>query len=340
MRIISSAIFLLAVVAAPTWTLQQSGVTARLRGVSAVNERVIWASGSANTILRSDDGGNTWKKLTNPTPDRLDFRDVDAVSESTAYILSIGKGTLSRIYKTKDGGATWELRYANADPDAFFDAMTFWDEMHGIAVGDSVNGAFYILRTDDGGQHWTRVPPDKLPAALPGEGAFAASGTNITVLGSNVWFATGAGPRARVLRSADRGVTWQLSETPVKSGGNVGIYSIAFRDALHGVVVGGDWSKETEAVENLAITSDGGKTWQLVSEKALSGFRSVVSYVPGSKSSFVAIGPRGSDLSTDDGRTWTPIEGPGFDTFSFAPGKPIGWAAGARGAVAKLSIDR
>ena len=340
MRVISSAIVLLALAAAPAWTVQQSGVTARLRGVSAVSDRVVWASGAGNTILRSEDGGNTWAKLTSPTTDRLDFRDVDAVSATTAYVLSIGAGPLSRIYKTTDSGATWVLQYANADPDAFFDAMAFWDEQNGIVVSDSVKGAFVIFRTVDGGKTWQRVPADKLPPALENEGAFAASGTNVFVLGMNVWFGTGAAAKSRVLRSADRGVTWEIADTPLASGQSSGIYSVAFRDALHGVIVGGDYAKETEAVDNIAITSDGGKTWKLVREKALGGFRSVVKYVPGSKSSFVAIGPRGSDLSTDDGLTWAAIEGPGFDTFSFAPGRQVGWGAGARGAVGRLDVQK
>ena len=340
MRMISIALISLVFAAAPSWTLQQSGVTARLRGVSASSERVIWASGSANTLLRSEDGGATWKKLNSPTTDRLDFRDIDAVSDTTAYVLSIGNGALSRIYKTTDSGATWVLRYANADPDAFFDAMAFWDEAHGIAVSDSVKGAFVIIRTDDGGQHWTRVDADKLPPALDGEGAFAASGTNVAVFGtSHVWFGTGAAAKSRVLRSTDRGVSWQIAETPIASGKSSGIYSVAFRDALHGVIVGGDYAKEPDAVDNLAITSDGGKTWTLVREKALGGFRSVVRYLPGSRASFVAIGPLGSDLSTDDGRTWTRIEGPGFDTFSFAPGRQVGWGAGARGAIGRIDLS-
>jgi photosystem II stability/assembly factor-like uncharacterized protein len=303
--------------------------------VSAVTEKVAWASGSGNTILRTEDSGTTWMRIPSPTTDRLDFRDIDAVGEGVAYVLSIGAGPLSRIYKTIDAGATWTLQFTNEDADAFFDAMAFWDADHGIAVSDTVKGTFVIITTDNGGRTWTRVPATSLPAALSNEGAFAASGTNVTVLGANnVWFGMGAAARARVLRSADRGRTWQIAETPLASGPSSGIYSVAFRDPLHGVIVGGDYSKEAEAVDNAAVTSDGGKTWTLV--KGLRGFRSVVAYVPGSRSSFVAIGPQGGDVSNDDGRTWTALADPGFDTFSFAKGGTIGWGSGPRGTIGRL----
>ena len=332
---VAAAVVVAMAVTAPSWTPQTSGVAVRLRGVSAVSERVAWASGGGNTVLRTDDGGATWKKLANPssTPsDRLDFRDVDAVSETTAYALSIGSGTLSRIYKTTDAGATWMLQFANPDQEAFFDAMAFWDADHGIAVSDSVKGAFVIITTQDGGQSWRRVPPERLPAALDNEGAFAASGTNVTVFGqTHAWFGTGAAAKARVLHTPDRGLTWTIADTPLKAGATMGIYSIAFRDAMNGVVVGGDYSKETEAIDNAAVTRDGGKTWTLVT--GLTGFRSVVAYVPGQKTTLLAVGPQGSDLSTDDGRTWTKVDGPGFDTFSFVRGRATGWGAGARGTI-------
>ena len=152
---------------APSWTAQSSGVTVRLRGVSAVSDRVAWASGAGNTILRTDDGGTTWHTLTSPTSspgERLDFRDIDAVSATTAYVLSIGAGPLSRIYKTTDAGATWTMQFVNADADAFFDAMAFWDAEHGIAVSDSVKGAFVIITTEDGGRSWNRVPAESTAA--------------------------------------------------------------------------------------------------------------------------------------------------------------------------------
>jgi photosystem II stability/assembly factor-like uncharacterized protein len=318
----------------PSWSLQTSGVTARLRGVSAVSDRVAWASGSGSTVLRTDDGGASWKKLT-VTTDALDFRDIDAIDEKTAYVLSIGNGNASRIYKTIDGGATWTLQFRNEDPKRFLDAMSFWDADHGIVIGDSIDRRFDILMTANGGQTWTQVPAAILPPALENEGAFAASGTNIAVYGkSYAWIGLGAATRARVLQTSDRGLHWKVFDTPIKSGQSSGIFSIAFRDARHGVIVGGDYQKEKVAEDNLAITSDGGVTWKLL--KGLSGFRSVVAYVPGTKS-LVALGPSGGDYSTDDGHTWTPLGGAAVDTFSFARRQRFGWGAGARGTVGRLS---
>lgn len=332
--LISIALLLIAAVT-PQWTTQSSGVTARLRGVSAVNERVAWASGSGSTVLRTTDGGTTWQKL-KVTDDALDFRDVDAIDETTAYVLSIGNGPASRIYKTTDAGATWTLQFKNEDPKAFLDAMSFWDAEHGLVFGDSIDDKFDILTTSNGGKNWTRLATEKLPAALNGEGAFAASGTNIAVFGKNhAWIGTGAGAKARVLRTTDRGRTWQVADTPLAAGQSTGIFSIAFRDTKHGVIVGGDYTKEREAVNNLAFTTDGGVTWTLA--QGLTGFRSVVAYVPGTKT-IVAIGPAGSDYSMDDGKTWKPIEGPGFDTFSFVRGKKIGWGAGAKGTIGVLKF--
>jgi photosystem II stability/assembly factor-like uncharacterized protein len=326
---------MLVMLGTPRWTMQTSGVTARLRGVSAVSERVAWASGSGSTVLRTVDGGHSWQKL-HVTDEALDFRDVDAIDAQTAYILSIGNGAASRIYKSTDAGQTWKLQCKNDDEKAFLDAISFWDANHGIVFGDSVDKKFYILTTADGGNTWSRVPPNNLPPAQENEGAFAASGTNIALFGkSHAWIGTGAAAKSRVLRSSDGGQTWQVADTPLASGPSSGIFSIAFRDTKHGVVAGGDYTREQQALDNLAITSDGGATWTLV--KGLSGFRSVVAYVPGS-STLIAVGPSGGDYSLDDGRTWIAINGSGFDTFSFVKGKQTGWGAGAKGAIGKLTF--
>lgn len=339
-------LFLIASLATPHWVIQNSGTTARLRGASAVSDRVAWVSGSGSTVLRTADGGATWQKLT-VTTDGLDFRDIDAIDAQTAYLLSIGNGPLSRIYKTTDGGATWTQQFKNDDPKGFYDAMSFWDVNHGIVIGDSIDGQLCIMTTENGGRIWTRVRASALPPALENEGAFAASGTNIAVKGkTHAWIGTGAAPIARVLRTTDRGRTWKVSNTPLVAGSSAGIFSIAFRDAKHGVVVGGDYTKEKEAVGNVAVTNDGGVTWTLVT--GLSGYSSAVAYVPLNSQSrqtsmLVAVGPSGADYSTDDGRTWKRMDGPGFDTLSFVRSRgkawPIGWAAGTGGSIGKLLFN-
>ena len=332
MRLLTVLAALVALVTSQTsssWTVQQSGVTARLRGVSVASADVAWASGSGGTVLRTQDRGATWTRLTIPDSEKLDFRDIDAVNERTAFVLSIGPGDASRIYKTVDAGATWTLQFRNTDQKAFFDAMAFRDERTGYAFSDSVDNRFVILRTIDGGANWNRVPADALPAALAGEGAYAASGTNVAVSGDHVWIATTA---SRVLHSPDGGRSWSVAQTPLAAGESAGIFSIAFRDASHGIVVGGDYRREPEPSDG-AITSDGGRTWTLV--KGLSGFRSAVAYVPGAPQTLIAVGPSGVDTSTDGGKTWRVLPGPGFDTLSFAPRLPILWAAGQKGAIAR-----
>ena len=322
--------------AAPRWSSQKSGVKARLRGVSAVSDTVAWASGADGTVLRTADGGRRWVKLPVPGADALDFRDIDAVDAQTAFVLSIGPGESSRIYETTDAGATWTLQFTNQTRSAFFDAMAFWDAERGIAVSDSVEGEFYVLMTADGGRTWTRLPPDRFPDAQASEGFFAASGTNVAVWGSDhVWLATGAADVTRVLRSADRGETWEVAETPVPGGPSAGIFSVAFRDALHGVVVGGDYQKEFEAYDNAAITSDGGATWTRL--RGLGGFRSVVAYVPGAPTpSILAVGPLGADYSRDEGQTWTRMDILGLHAFSVSPTGARGWGVGEDGRIARL----
>jgi len=303
-----------------------------LRGVSAVSATVAWASGNNGFYLKTTDGGAKWEAATVPGAEALDFRDVDAFDADTAYLLSIGEGDRSRIYKTTDGGKNWQLQFTNRNPKAFFDAMSFWDASRGVAVSDSVDGRFVIIKTTDGGATWKEIPPEKTPPALAGEGAFAASGTCVVTQGkNNVWIGTTA---ARVLRSTDGGDTWQVATTPVQTGQpSAGIFSIAFKDANNGVVVGGDYRKEGEARDNVATTADGGRTWNLVKGPLPGGFRSAVSYAPGA-SMMVSAGPSGSDYSLDGGASWAPIAGQGYHAISFAQ-SGAGWAVGEGGRIAK-----
>ena len=318
-----------------------TGVTARLRGISAPGNGVVWASGTGGTVVRTTDGGESWKRFPVEGAEGLDLRDIDAFDENVAYALSIGSGADSRIFKTIDGGASWQTQFVNPEPEGFFDAMAFWDAERGVAVSDSIDGKFYVLRTEDGGARWTRVPPEGLPEALPGEGYFAASGTNVATWGTDrAWFGTGAAERARVARSTDGGETWQVVDTPLPAGPTSGIYSVFFLDAERGVVVGGDYRLEDEAADNAAFTDDGGRTWKLAESGGLTGFRSAVDHGPGAEGlSLVAVGPTGGDFSTDGGRTWRPFPVPrGLHAISFSRSDAALWGAGNDGIVARLAV--
>ena len=189
----------------PTLTPQQSGTTNRLQAISPIDSRVVWASGV---------GGTTWRARVVPGAESLQFRDVQGVSETVAYLMAAGVGTGSRIYRTEDGGETWSLQFENQDPNGFYDCFAFWSPDRGITMGDSVNGRFPVIRTTDG-ETWADIG-DQLPAALPGEAAFAASGTCVATQGGRrAWIATGAAERARVLTTTDGGETWAAYDTPI-----------------------------------------------------------------------------------------------------------------------------
>ncbi len=317
------------------WLPQASGVTVRLRGVSAVSSTVGWASGAAGTVLRTSDAGTTWQRLTVPGAEALDFRDIDATDARTAHVLSIGPGAASRIYQTSDAGATWTERFVNTDPQAFFDAMTFADADHGVAVSDSVDGRFVILLTANGGRTWTPVPAANLPPALPGEGAFAASGTNVAMSGpQHVWFAT---TKSRVVRSTDGGRSWTVHQTPIATGEATGIFSVAFRDTRHGVVVGGNYSQERTTGANVAVTSDGGVTWTLAPAPGVSGFRSAAVWLP-SVRAWLTVGPAGSDRADEAAGAWTPAGGDGYDAVSIHAASGTGWATGSGGRIARVTV--
>jgi photosystem II stability/assembly factor-like uncharacterized protein len=333
---LSAFILFTGITAQAQWKVQPSGTLADFRGLSAVNSSVAWASGTKGTFARTTDGGATWLASTVAGAAALDFRDVDAFDTNTAYLLSIGKGDSSRIYKTIDGGKHWRLQFTNSNPDAFFDAMAFWDRDHGIAFSDPVGGRFLIITTADGGATWNQVPAENIPAAVTGEGGFAASGTCITVQGkNNVWFGTG-GMAARVFRSTDRGKTWAVASTPIISGiESAGIFSIAFKDARNGIVAGGDYQKPSEASSSVATTTDGGQTWRL-SRSLPAGYRSSIAYVQQGKGepTLVAVGTSGSDYSVDGGVNWVSLDKENYNSVSFAGSL---WAAGPAGRIAKLA---
>lgn len=325
--------FLLTTTVAAQWQKQFINTDASFRGLSAVNQNVAWVSGTKGTVGRTIDGGETWEVIRVTDAAQLDFRDIEAFSANVAYILSIGKGDASRIYKTTDGGKTWKLQFKNEQPEAFFDAIAFWDEQHGIAMSDPVDGRFVMIRTEDGGANWKPIPPEQIPPAIKGEGGFAASGTCLFTQGkSNVWLASGGAATARIYHSTNRGNSWTVHETPILAGiESAGIFSIHFKDAANGMIVGGNYSAPNEIGKTVAVSNDGGKTWRLVENKL--PFRSGVVFVKGR---WIAVGTSGSDVSKTNGASWQKLDNENYNSVSFTK-TGIGWAAGPKGRIAKFT---
>jgi photosystem II stability/assembly factor-like uncharacterized protein len=326
---------------AQTHTLQKSNTTENLRGVSAVSTAVVWASGTHGTYLRTIDGGTTWIAAQVPGAEALDFRDVEAFSADEAYLLAAGPGEQSRIYKTTDAGKTWALQFTNHEPKGFYDCMAFWDRTHGIALGDPVDGKFELLATDDGA-HWKALTPATLPPAVEGEGAFAASGTCITVAGqADAWFATGGKTAARVFRSTDRGMHWKVAETPIVHGNDSsGIFSIFFRDAQHGLITGGDYQHPNQGDANLAETDDGGATWKLAAIQPQSYFSAVGYIDPSLPRGLLAVGSAGAAYAESFAqKSWTRVLDTNLNAVSFVAPRDA-WAVGAKGTVMHWWLER
>lgn len=321
------------------WQLTHTQSTASLRGLSAVSAKVVWAGGSEGTVLRTVDGGVTWSKHPVPGAEELQFRDIEAFDDQRAVLMTAG--TPARIYTTDDGGTTFSLAHESPHAGAFFDGMAFWDARRGVIMSDPVDGHLLVLTTDDGGKGWQRVDVAGLPPAIDGEAGFAASGTNVAVAHrKRAWIATG-GAVARVFSSEDGGRTWQATPTPMRSGApSSGIFSIAFRDDLHGVAVGGDYQDPENTRANVTRTEDGGKTWKTIAGTPPSGHRACVVHLPAhGTASWLAVGRAGTDLSSDDGESWSRLSDTGFYAASVADDGSV-WAAGDQGRVARLLWEK
>lgn len=321
---------------AAQWATQPSGTTAEFRGLFAVDSAVAWAAGSGGVVARTTDGGRTWRTDSVPGASHLFFIDVYARDAAQAWVLGTDfDGGLGRIYSTTDSGRTWVIQYAQADSGMFFDGMAFADARHGVAFGDPIRGQLFIVRTEDG-QHWSRVPATALPSPLTGEASFAASGTDVVATpDGQFWIGTGGADTARVLRSEDGGRSWQAVTTPLAGNPSTGIFGVAFRDAQHGIAVGGNYRTPRAAEQNVLRTADGGRSWHLVAASRPAGVRYGVVYVPGT-TTLVAVGPSGSGYSNDDGTTWTAVDDQPWNTVSFAS-PTAGWVAGPGGRIAKWS---
>ena len=315
-----------------------SPTTSLMQAISFVDEEVIWVSGHDATFIRSVDGGKSWDTYQYDQADSLQFRDLHAFSDREVVLMSAGPGALSRIFTySVDNG--FEQRYIMPHEEGFLNSIAFWDELTGMAFGDSFNGKMFMLKTIDGGKNWTRIDSKSLPAAGDGEGGFAASGACITTLPhGQAWIGTGAGGNARVLYSEDFGDTWTYFDTPMIKGPSAGITSIRMVNESLGSIVGADLSITDDYTPNVAFTFDGGRTWQLSNQpQTKGGFYGSDLEEISDRMILVACGPAGIDVSTDLGQTFQNISQDNYWAIELLP-SGVGLATGMDGQLLKLSI--
>lgn len=323
------------------WELLPTNSTQQFRGLSPVSDKIAYVSGTGGTVLRTTDGGHTWSSVgpaLSAADSDLEFRDIEAITPDHVALLSIGEGTDSRIYVTQDGAETWKQAFTNPEPAAFYDCIAFTSRRHGVAVSDPVDGKFRLMETDDGGVSWTLVDPDGMPPAKDGEAGFAASGTWLSAgAGDRVYLASGGVDPGRVFRSGDGGRTWEVADTPIAGGAGAGVFSVRFRDARHGIAVGGDYTAPNVTANTAAWSADGGVTWTAASVLP-GGYRSGSTWVPGLCGVAIAVGPTGSDVTLDGGKKWATFDHWSFDAVQ-CPQPGVCWASGMGGRVAKLKFS-
>lgn len=308
-----------------------TGKKTSLRGLSVVNDNILWVSGSNGTVGKSTNGGKDWKWFQVKAFEKADFRDIEAFDATTAVIISVGDPAY--ILRTTDGGENWKVVYENKTKGMFLDALEFWNSESGIVIGDPIGGRLFIARTFDGGHSWQAIPEAYRPLTENGEALFAASGSAITALDRDeAVFVTGG--KASHVYIRDKKI-----KLPILQGKeSTGAFSVAVWDhnKRNGgkklIVVGGDYAADSLSLNNCAYSNDRGQTWTLA-KQAPHGYKSCVDYI--TEKELIACGASGVDLSEDGGETWQQISKEGYHVCRRAKDGKVVYLAG-NGRVAKL----
>jgi hypothetical protein len=324
---------LFAIAQKPNVEILTTGTKTSLRGLSVVNDNVVWVSGSNGMVGRSNNAGKNWNWYSVKGYEKTEFRDIEAFDAQNAVIMAVGEPAY--ILKTSDGGISWDLVYENKAKGMFLDALDFWDDENGVVVGDPIDGKVFIAQTKDGGSSWTEVTRGNLSLrADSGEAFFAASGTNIRYF-KNKFFLVSGGSSSRLFTNEE------ITRIPVKQGAETrGANSIAVFDDGSGkgsrklIVVGGDFNNATSRDSVCAYSSNGGKSWKLPLTPP-QGYRSCVEYL--SPTDLLTCGLNGVDFSSNSGRDWQPLSNEGFNVCRISKYGHAIYLAGNNGKIAKIT---
>ena len=307
-----------------TWQKLETNTDASFRGLCVVSEDTIWISGSKGTVIRSIDGGKTFSDVSVPNASERDFRDVHAFDSQTAIVMNAG--TPGVFFRTSDGGKNWTRVYNDLREEIFFDAMDFWDDRHGVAFGDPIDGHLVVLLTNDGGQSWKELDQKLQPTMFQGEAGFAASGTCVAAVGKEtILIGTGGAlegqshPTSRLLVSHDRGRTWTDQHTPILRSQSSGIFSLTMTQDNHIIVVGGNYTQPEGTSQNCAVSFNNGQSWKPIAVDSPSGFRSAVAASMATEGMLITAGTNGIDLTMNHGLSWKRISDITTNAIAFTP---------------------
>jgi len=324
---------------AQTIQILTSGTQTSLRGLSVVDNKVLWASGSNGTVARSTDGGKTFNWITVKGYGQRDFRDIEAFDSNTAIIMAVAEPAI--ILKTTDAGKSWKKVFEDSIKGMFLDAMDFEGDA-GFVVGDPINGKLFRSVTRDNGDTWEKLNNQEI--SLPtGEALFAASGTNIKIVFSGTYaaffynFIITGGTKSEIIIT---GSSLTRHKLPLQQGKETqGANSIALGNK-NLVIVGGDFANDKDTTGNCILLSNKFHNYKIDTftfshpQTPPHGYRSCVEFI--NDNQLITCGTSGVDISNDGGMNWTLISPESFHVCQKAKQGNAVFLAGKEGRIAKL----
>lgn len=305
-----------------------SGKNVSIRGLSVVNDKVFWCSGSSGAVAKSIDGGKTISWFTVAGYEKRDFRDIEAFDEHNAIIMGIAEPAI--MLKTSDGGKTWKKVFEDSTKGMFLDAMSFDRKGNGMVIGDPIDGKVYLAYTNDFGSSWHKN--DQIFETQKGESFFASSGTNIFVSQRSKYplFASGG----FVSRLFYKNKIYPLAL--MKGIESTGANSIAVI-GNKATIVGGNFASDKSKDSNCVLVNLKNKVTFSVPKTPPSGYRSCVVYYK--KRRLVTCGTSGVDISEDGGKNWKNISTQSFHVVQKSKHGRTLYLAGSKGKIARIYID-